>query len=146
MGPDYISDLEAIFLGPVEDMLRVWAQSRSGVEKVDRGYKDVELNVAIQRGAWFVLRAKYYKLLGRKLKSETVDMSRGRFWKPLRLDSSAAADDGDGIIASGGEGSEDGGVGYWICGGWEDMDVFGPHNYWIMANWGDKWTGVKETY
>ena len=143
-GDDFISEVEAIFLGPVEDMLRAWARSRSGQEK--HGYKDLELNVAIQRGAWFVLRTKYYKLLGRKLKSECVDMSRGRFWKPLRLDSSAAADTVDGIRAGGGEGSGNDGFGYWICGGWEDMDAYGSSDYWIMTNWGDKWTGVKETY
>lgn len=82
---------------------------------------------------------KYHKLLGPKLKVESVDgLSRGRFWKPFRL--------GNGAAAGYGADNVDDESGYWICGGWEDMKAFGAGDYWIMTRWGDKWTGVKDTY
>lgn len=140
-GGDVISEVETIFLSPVEDMMRACLLGRSKQEcdGDGHGYRDLELNLAIQRGAWRVLLAKYHKLLGAKLKVESVDeLSRGRFWKPLPR-----------LVSGGGIGDEetdgDDGFGYWICGGWEDMQAFG-HDYWIMTNWGDKWTGVKDTY
>lgn len=56
-------------------------------------------------------------------------------------------DEGDGIGASHEMEDDDDGFGYWICGGWEDVKVFGGADYWLMTNWGDsKWMGVKETY
>lgn len=147
-GDDLISQVETIFLGPLEDMLRACLLGRSGQVGCGHGYVGLELNVAMQRGAWFVLLHKYHKLLGPKLKVESVDaLSRGRFWKPLRRGSGAMTDEGDGIGASHEMEDDDDGFGYWICGGWEDVKVFGGADYWLMTNWGDsKWMGVKETY
>ncbi|WYZ42218.1 hypothetical protein EsH8_V_001113 [Colletotrichum jinshuiense] len=133
-GPDgdVISEVETIFLGPVEDMMRTCLKR----PEQGPGRGNMELNVAIQRGAWRVLLAKYQKLLGAKLKLETVDeLSRGRFWKAL----------GSGTGGDAGSENEDDEFGYWICGGWEDMRSFG-HDYWIMTNWGDKWTGTRDTF
>ncbi|GKT48626.1 uncharacterized protein ColSpa_08807 [Colletotrichum spaethianum] len=134
-GPDgdVISEIDTIFLGPVENMMRTYLRQPRQVP----GYGNMELNVAIQRGAWHVLLAKYHKLLGAKLRLESVDeLSRGRFWKALGSGTGGNA-------AS--EENEDDEFGYWICGGWEDMKLFG-HDYWTMTNWGDKWTGTKDTY
>lgn len=113
---DVISELETIFLGPLEKMLM---RMRS------RGQK-LELNVAIQRCAWYILLRKYHTLLGNNIRVESIDeICRGRFWKPL-----ADAGDGDGD-------------GYWICGGWEDMKGFGTE-YWMT--WGNAWTPVWDTF
>lgn len=145
---DVISEVETIFLGPVEDMLRAFRLGQSRQEGCSHGYVGLEFNVAIQRGAWFVLLHKYHKLLGGQLKVESVDgLSRGRFWKPLGLGSRRETDHGVGSGAGHGVGEGDDHFGYWICGGWEDMKVFGTTDYWMMTRWGDaKWIGVKETY
>ena len=144
---DVISEVETIFLGPVDDMLRACQLGRSGQEGCSHGYVGLELNVAIQRGAWFVLLHKYHRLLGAKLNVESIDgLSRGRFWKPLRFGSGVETDDGDDTGPVHGMKDGDDRFGYWICGGWEDMKVFGTADYWMMTSWGDKWMGVKETY
>lgn len=126
---DAISEMETIFLGPVEQMLRALGPR-----------PDKEFRVAIQRGAWVVLHAKYHSLLGTALRVESVDdQGRGRFWKPLcRLGDNG--DDDNGRV----RGEEDG-IGYWICSGWEDIDTFG-HDYWTITHWGNKWTGTRDTF
>jgi len=114
---DLISVAETAFLGPVEDMLR----SYRGRRQEGSG---LELNVAIQHGAWRVMLAKYRTLLGSELRVESADrLARGRFWKQL----------------------DDNGFGYWICCGWEDTKAFGL-DYWFMSNWGNKWTDVKDIF
>ncbi|KAK3313317.1 hypothetical protein B0H66DRAFT_522255 [Apodospora peruviana] len=120
---DIISEVETIFLGPVEDMLRTYYYQV-------RQDAPLELNVAIQSGAWRVLLAKYHQLLGgAKLRVESADeLARGRFWKPLGQTVGRDDDDDD----DGGE------FGYWICGGWDDMRGLG-NDYWNMTNWGGKW-------
>lgn len=146
-GDDLISEVETIFLRPLEDLLRAYLLGRSEQEGRGHNHAGLELNVAIQRGAWFVLLHKYHKLLGAKLNVESVDaLSRGRFWKPLRLSCGVEADEGNVTSAGHGVGDDDDRFGYWICGGWEDMNAFGTADYWMMTSWGDKWTGVKETY
>ncbi len=112
---DIISEVETIYLGPVENMLREYSGS-------------LRLNVAIQSGAWFTLLDKYYQLLGAGLKLESVDGFRGRFWKPL----SREGGDDEGLD------NGDDGFGYWICTGWDDVKAIG-HGYWIVCNWGQKW-------
>lgn len=120
---DGISFVESIILAPVEDMLRLLEPGPSK-----------EFHVAIQRGAWFILLNKYNKLYGSKLRVESQDgLTRGRFWKSLDLPSSQKGDPVDTF-------------GYWICGGWDDMKLLGSHNYWTMTSWGDKWTGVPDTF
>lgn len=119
---DGISYVESIILGPVEDMLRLLEPGPSK-----------EFNVAIQKGAWFVLLNKYNKLYGPKLRVESQDgLIRGRFWKSLGLSSSQRGDPVDPF-------------GYWICGGWNDIEYVG-YNYWTIFNWGYKWTGVPDTF
>ncbi|KAK2613238.1 hypothetical protein N8I77_000162 [Diaporthe amygdali] len=120
---DVISEVESIILGPVEDMLRL-LDPRSGKE----------FNVAIQTGAWRILLNKYNKLYGSRLKVETEDgLMRGRFWKSLDLCDSQKDDDLDKF-------------GYWICGGWNDIEFLGPQDYWLLTNWGDTWTEVGTTF
>ena len=110
---DVISEVESIFLGPVEQMLRLLGP---GPGK--------EFNIAIQRGAWFVLLRKYNKLYGSRLRVESEDgPMRGRFWRSLSLSSNHHDDGCDNF-------------GYWICGGWNDMDFVGAQDYWTISNWG----------
>lgn len=124
MGPrhDGISYVERVILGPVEDMLR---SLEPGPGK--------EFKIAIQHGAWYVLLRKYYSLYGAKLRRRSLDMlTRGRFWKPLDLPGSQKGDH-----------VED--FGYWICGGWDDME-YADLCYWMRTSWGDRWTGALETF
>lgn len=120
---DGISYVESIILAPVEDMLRLL---KPGPSK--------EFHVAIQRGAWFILLNKYNKLYGSKLRVESQDgLTRGRFWKSLSLSDSQKGDSVDNF-------------GYWICGGWSDMEFVGFQNYWIQTSWGDRWIGRGEIF
>lgn len=64
---DPISDLEQIFLGPVEQMLRAMGP------RLGR-----EFNVAIQQGAWRLLLRKHSHMHG-----SALAMSGQRFWKSL---------------------------------------------------------------
>ena len=51
------------------------------------GCVDLELNVAVQRGAWATLLNKYYELLGTKLRAESADTTmRGDSGKQTRLE------------------------------------------------------------
>ena len=152
-GADLISDVETIFLGPVEDMMRAYLLERSRQEGRDHGhnlshgYGDLELNAAIQWGAWFTLLKKYMQLEGTKLKFESDDFMawRGRFWKPLRLGSDAVTGSGSDGGGTGYEENGGEGCGYWICGGWQDADPYGT-NYWEFVNWGWKWNWGGTTY
>lgn len=130
---DIISEVETIFLGPVEDMVRI-LHHMAGPE--------VEINIAIQRGAWKVLLAKYMTLLGTGLKAESADLvMRGRFWKALSPATARTLASGENEAADV-EGKEK--LGYWICAGWDDMNQH--HDYWITSNWGVKWAGVGTTF
>jgi len=138
---DPISEVETIFLGPVEDMMRSYLQRRPNRgNSHDHSHGDLELQVAIQRGGWHVLLRKYHKLLGDKLIIYSDDdLSRGRFWKPLRLN--GPADTSSGGAGAGYEEKDGDGCGYWICGGFEDMRNWGL-DYWLIAHWGEKWVGL----
>lgn len=130
---DIISEVETIFLGPVEDMVRI-LHHMAGPE--------VEINIAIQRSAWKVLLAKYMTLLGTGLKAESADLvMRGRFWKALSPATARTLASGENEAADV-EGKEK--LGYWICAGWDDMNQH--HDYWITSNWGVKWAGVGTTF
>ena len=118
---DIISEAEAIFLGPVENMLRACNGS-------------LRLYVAIQSGGWFTLLAKYQQLLGAGLRVELVDgLTRGRFWKPLFREVVRDGGGDDEELNSG-----DDSFGYWICTGWDDVKAIGQ-GYWIVCNWGQNW-------
>jgi len=120
---DVISEVEVIFLAPIENMRRAWSGN-------------LELNVAVQSGAWGVLLKKYQTLLGADLRTKGGGWpARGRFWKPLGPSVRETGGGGEGDA-----GVEDGGSGYWICGGWEDVKAIGQ-GYWVICNWGDKWHG-----
>lgn len=124
---DSISEMETIFLGPVERMLRAFGPA-----------KGKEFNVAIQVGAWNVLLKKYSTLLGTALRVESEDgLIRGRFWKTLRPPDGSHHD-------TSGAGDATGSPGYWICGGWDDMEGLGG-DYWIVANWGGPWAHGQGT-
>ncbi|KAH6655997.1 hypothetical protein BKA67DRAFT_657891 [Truncatella angustata] len=119
---DNISKVESIFLGPVEQMLRILGPGRGK-----------QFNVAIQRGGWYTMLWKYYTLLGTRLRAESSDgLMRGKFWKSL---------------CPSGNNDQDvrGDYGYWICAGWWDMDAI-TYDHWIMSNWGCKWVGPTDTF
>ncbi|KAK0652762.1 hypothetical protein B0T16DRAFT_406768 [Cercophora newfieldiana] len=125
---DVISEVESIFLGPVEDMMRACGSNNHNGK--------LELSVAIQSGAWSTLLAKYEQVLGAGLKAELYEDGRGRFWKPL-LPSQGF----QGVHDRSGGGVDDGEenrLGYWICSGWDDIQAIGQ-GYWIMCNWGQTW-------
>lgn len=127
---DLISDLEKIFLGPIEKMIQT-----SSFEQ------PVEFNVAIQRAAWEVLMSKYRTLLGETLQFETVDYStrggtRGRFWKPL------PGSDNPGRDVS----TKNNNPGYWVCEGWDDIpDWLSTPADWCRTYWGERWLSGPST-
>ncbi|KAK4442792.1 hypothetical protein QBC34DRAFT_386897 [Podospora aff. communis PSN243] len=130
---DIITEVETIFLGPVEDMVRI-LHHRAGPK--------VEINVAIQRGAWRVLLSKYMTLLGTGLRAESADLvMRGRFWKALGPATVGSLGSGESETSSA-KGNDS--LGYWICGGWDDMKHH--HDYWINSSWGSYWNGMGTTF
>ncbi|EPE05419.1 hypothetical protein F503_02158 [Ophiostoma piceae UAMH 11346] len=139
-GPEHdgISEMEEVFLGPIEDMLRGWRDS--GAKQGSRTGLSLEVNVAIQSAGWGVLMRKYAKILGPEalVRADFFDDNgvRGRFWKSL--DENKGTETGMETATT-----DTDGFGYWICSGFDDVGNTG-HDYWIRQPWGTKWVEIND--
>lgn len=104
---DVLSEVERLFLQPVEDMFR------SLCPETGKNF-----GLAIQRGCW---QAFANRLTRRGPRHHRIYESfddgasyQERIWRPL-------GDDGSG---------------YWLRPGWDDFAVFGHQDYWLLGFWG----------